>query len=144
MQLHWRKHAPHEFDHELLWLTVSLGTGLALAAWFAAQLPTPHCVFHSLTGLPCPTCGATRAAIQFLHGHFSASLLYNPLAFLAFCGLAAFDLYALGVLLTRAPRLRLGKLSRPEQNLARYAIVLLVACNWIYLLIAQPTAIPLH
>ena len=96
MQLHWRKPAPQELDHELLWLTMSLGSGLALAAWLAAQLPTPRCTFYSLTGLPCITCGATRAAIQFFHGHFRTSFLFNPLAFLALCGLIVFDLYALG------------------------------------------------
>lgn len=134
MQLHWRKPAPQELDHELLWLTVSLGTGLALVGWFAAQLPTPRCAFHSLTGLPCVTCGATRAAIQFLHGHFGASFLYNPLAFLAYCGLLAFDLYALAVLATRAPRLRIENFAPGERLLARTVIIALLAGNWLYLL----------
>lgn len=138
MQLHWRKPAPQEIDHELVWLTVSLGTGCGLAAWRAAQLPMPQCVFHSLTGLPCVTCGATRAAIQFLHGHFSASVLFNPLAFLFFCGLIIFDLYALTVLIAGARRLRFANLSRSEKNLARCAVVLLLASNWLYLLIARP------
>jgi len=138
MQLHWRKPAPQEIDHELVWLTVSLGAGIGLAAWLAAQMPTPQCVFHSLTGWPCLTCGATRAAIQFFHGHFGASLLFNPLAFLAFCGLIVFDLYALTVLIAGAPRLRLANLSRAEKNLARSAAVLLLASNWLYLLIAGP------
>lgn len=134
MQLHWRKPAPHELDHELLWLTASLGAGLALAAWFAAQLPTPRCVFHSITGLPCVTCGATRAAIQFFHGHFEASFLFNPLAFLAFCGLLVFDLYALAVLTARAPRLRIGNFAPAEKLLVRSVVIALCAGNWLYLL----------
>ena len=129
MQLRWRKPAPHELDHELLWLMVSLGTGLALAAWFAAQLPTPHCVFHSLTGLPCLTCGATRAAIVS-----SASFVYNPLAFLAYCGLIAFDLYAVSVVLMRASRLRLENFSPAEKVAARSIAIALLAGNWLYLL----------
>lgn len=138
MELHWRKPAPQEIDHELLWLTISLGAGGALALWLAARLPTPHCVFHSLTGLPCVTCGATRAAIQFLHGHFVASLLFNPLAFVAFCGLIVFDLYALAVLAARAPRLRLASLSRAEKTAVRVTVVLLLASNWLYLLTFRP------
>ena len=138
MQLHWRKPALQEIDHELLWLTVSLGAGCALAAWFAMRLPTPQCVFHSLTGFPCVTCGATRAAIQFLHGHFSAAVVFNPLAFAAFCGLIIFDLYALAVLTTRAPRLRFVHFSRAEKNLARAIAILLLAGNWLYLLIFRP------
>jgi len=134
MQLHWRKPAPQELDYELLWLTVSLGAGLALAAWLAARLPTPRCTFHSLTGLPCVTCGATRAGIQFFHGHFGTSFLFNPLAFLAYCGLIVFNLYALGVVLTRAPRLRFGDFSPSEKFAARSIAVALLAANWLYLL----------
>jgi hypothetical protein len=134
MQLHWRKPAPQELDYELLWLVVSLGTGVALAAWLAAQLPTPRCTFHSLTGLPCVTCGATRAAIQFFHGHFGTSLSYNPLAFFTFCGLIVFDLYALAVVSTHAPRLRLESFSPAEKFVARSIAIALLAANWLYLL----------
>ena len=136
MQLHCRRPAPQEIDHELVWLTVSLGAGCALAAWLAAHLPTPQCVFHSLTGFPCLTCGATRAASQFFHGHFAAALLFNPLAFLAFCGLIVFDLYALGVLVARAPRLRPGNFTPNEKRFVRAAVVVLLAGNWLYLLTA--------
>jgi hypothetical protein len=134
MQLRWRKPAPHELDHELLWLMVSLGTGLALAAWFAAQLPTPHCIFHSLTGLPCLTCGTTRASIQFFHGHFGASFVFNPLAFFAFFGLIVFDLYAFCVVLTGARRLRLENFSPVDKFVARRIAIGLIAGNWLYLL----------
>jgi hypothetical protein len=138
MQLHWRKPAPQELDYELLWLTVSLGTFLGLALWLAAGLPTPHCAFHSLTGLPCLTCGATRAAWQFLHGHFAVSLRFNPLAFFAYCGIAAFDLYALVALLLRAPRLRLINFTPNERIFLRSCAVALIAANWLYLLVARP------
>jgi Protein of unknown function (DUF2752) len=138
MQHYHRQLAPQEIDHELVWLLVSVGTFLGLAGWFAARLPTPRCAFHSLTGLPCVTCGATRSAIQFFHGHFAASFLFNPLAFLAFCGWLAFDLYALVVLTARAPRLRFGNFSRAEKLLARGAVIILLAGNWIYLLTVRP------
>jgi len=134
MQLHWRKPAPQKLDYELLGLTMSVGAGLALAAWLAAQMPTPRCTFRSLTGLPCITCGATRAAIQFFHGHFGASLSYNPLAFLAFCGLIVFDLYALVVVMCRAPRLRVENFSQAEKFAARSIAIAFMAANWLYLL----------
>ncbi len=103
MQLYRHQITAQEIDHELIWLLVSLGTFLGLALWFAARLPTPQCVFHTLTGLPCVTCGATRSAFQFLHGHFVASLFFNPLAFLAFCSVLAFDLYAFVSRYARTP-----------------------------------------
>ncbi len=138
MQYCRRRLAPQELDHELLWLLVSSGAFLGLAFWLSARLPMPQCAFRSLTGLPCPTCGATRAALQFIHGHFAASFRFNPLAFLAFCALIAFDFYALVVLLTRAPRLRLGNFSRTEKLAARSATVILLAGNWLYLLVVRP------
>ena len=130
--------AAQEIDYELVWLLVSLGAFLGLALWLAARLPTPQCVFHTLTGLPCVTCGATRSAFQFLHGHFAASFFFNPLAFLAFCSVLAYDLYALVMLATRAPRLRLGNFSRSEKLLARGAVIILLAGNWLYLLTVRP------
>jgi hypothetical protein len=137
MQAYRRPLAPREIDHELLWLLLSLGTFVLLAVWLAARLATPQCAFHALTGFPCPTCGATRAAFQFLHGHFAASFRFNPLAFLAFCAVAVYDVYALVVLTTRAPRLRLSNFSPGEKLLVRCATVVLLAGNWLYLLTAR-------
>ena len=138
MQYCRRRLAPQELDHELLWLLVSLGTFLGLMFWLSAQLPTPQCAFHSLTGLPCPTCGATRAAGQFLHGHFAASFRFNPLAFLAYCGIVVFDIYALAALLLHAPRLRVINFTPNERIFLRSLAVALIAANWLYLLAARP------
>ena len=137
MQLYRHQITAQEIDHELIWLLVSLGTFLGLALWFAARLPTPQCTFHSLTGLPCVTCGATHSAFQFLHGHFVASLVFNPLAFITFCSVTIFDLYAVAVLITRAPRFRLINFTNAEKLLVRGGGVALLAGNWLYLLTAH-------
>ena len=52
-----------------------------------ASLPS-FCPFHTLTGVPCPGCGLTRAVVCLCHGRFSESLAYHPLA-LAVLGVAA-------------------------------------------------------
>lgn len=39
----------------------------------------PVCLFHAMTGLDCPGCGATRAAYQLLHGHLLRALRDNAL-----------------------------------------------------------------
>ena len=134
MQLYRHQITAQEIDHELIWLLVSLGALLGFALWFAARLPMPQCVFHTLTGLPCITCGATRSAFQFLHGHFVASLVFNPLAFITFCSVTIFDLYAVAVLITRAPRFRLINFTNAEKLLVRGGGVALLAGNWLYLL----------
>jgi hypothetical protein len=125
---------PDELDHELIWLSVSLGSLVLAAAWFAAGLPWPHCLFHDLTGLPCVTCGATRAAIEFFHGHFAAAGKWNPLMFGFLCALTAYDIYAFAVITTRAPRLRIALVSAVGKNYARAVVIAALALNWIYLL----------
>jgi hypothetical protein len=94
MQLVRRRLVPPELDHELIWLTVSFGSLAFAAIWLAFGLPWPRCAFHDVTGLPCVTCGMTRSAIQFFHGNFLPALRWNPLVFVALCGLSIFDAYA--------------------------------------------------
>jgi hypothetical protein len=134
MQFRWRRLAEHETNHEAIWLAVSAGALAAASVWLALGLPWPICVFHDLTGLPCLTCGATRCTMALLHGNVAAAWRWNPLAFLALAGVALFDLYALTVLLFRAPRLRIAALTQRAKNFTRLAIVIALALNWIFLL----------
>jgi len=134
MRLVWRRSAPGEFNHELVWLAVSLATLAGGAIWLGLGFPTLRCPFLAVTGYPCLTCGATRCAIAFLHGNLFAAWHWNPLALLALCGLAIFDVYAALVLVSGAPRLRLIDSSRAEKNVVRLAVIALIAVNWIYLL----------
>lgn len=39
----------------------------------------PICLFHQLTGLNCPGCGATRSFCALLHGHFQQAVKDNAL-----------------------------------------------------------------
>jgi hypothetical protein len=134
MRLHIRRLAPGEIDHELIWLGISfVSLGLA-AAWLTMGLPWPRCTFHEITGLPCVTCGMTRCAIQFFHAHFVAAFKWNPLVFALLCGVTAFDLYAFGVLVTRAPRLRVA-VERTQRNYVRGIVIAALSLNWIYLLL---------
>jgi hypothetical protein len=45
------------------------------------------CLFHRITGLPCPTCGLTRSWAALLRGHLGQSLHYHALGPLALAGL---------------------------------------------------------
>jgi hypothetical protein len=134
MQFSRRHLVPGETDHELIWLCVSAGSLLLAIGWFTLGLPWPRCAFHDLTGLPCLTCGATRCTIALLHGSFGTAWLWNPFAFLVICGIALFDIYALVVLTTRAPRLRLLVFSPTAKTFIRLAVVVSLALNWLYLL----------
>jgi hypothetical protein len=133
MRIVRRPLAPREFDHELVWLSVSLGGLLFAAIWFALGLPWPHCLFLTITGHPCMTCGATRSAIAFFHLDFTSALKWNPLVFAMLCGMSIFDGYAFVVLVLRSPRLRL-ELATNEGKIIRLVAVTLLLSNWIYLL----------
>src|SRR4051794_38488830 len=39
----------------------------------------PPCVFHLVTGLHCPGCGATRCVYSLVHGDLRQAAAYNPL-----------------------------------------------------------------
>lgn len=134
MRLLWRRRSANGPDHELIWLTVSVAAFAGGATWMGLALPWPRCAFFAVTGLPCVTCGATRSAIAFLHGHFFSALRWNPLAAVAFCGVIAFDLYAAIVLAGRLPRLRMVDWAAAEKKVVRIAAISLLALNWIYLL----------
>jgi hypothetical protein len=134
MRLVWRQLSPEGSDHELIWLVVSLAAAIGGAIWFSLGLPTLRCPFLAVTGYPCLTCGATRCLLAFLHGNFFGAWLWNPLAFVALCGVVLFDLYAAIVLIARAPRLRFVDWTRTEKNAVRSAIVAVILLNWIYLL----------
>ena len=135
MQLVRRHLVPPELDHELIWLTVSFGSLAFAAIWLAFGLPWPRCAFHDVIGLPCVTCGMTRSAIQFFHENFLSALRWNPLVFVALCGLSIFDAYAFVVLVARKPRLRIAKFSSAEKTFVRALVVTFLGANWGYLLL---------
>lgn len=53
-----------------------LGTA---AVWSRLPVHPPFaCPLRSLTGIPCPLCGMTRACVAAAHGNFVSSLRFNP------------------------------------------------------------------
>jgi len=51
----------------------------AAAIWPLLPVHPPlACPLRAITGIPCPFCGMTRACVAAVHGHFGASLSFNP------------------------------------------------------------------
>lgn len=118
-----------EPDPELLALGASAGTAAWGCAWMVAGLPLPPCMFHAVTGCPCPTCGATRCVLALAHGRVAEAAGWNPLVCAGVVGLAVANVYAAAVLLTGLPRLRVS-LGGREAAVLRAACVLAVLVNW--------------
>jgi hypothetical protein len=85
-----------------------------------------------LTGLPCPTCGSTRALGRLFALDMAGAFAMNPLTALAALTLGAWAVADL-VLLPR--RRALGLEVAPHTgSLLRVAAVAAIALNWAYLL----------
>jgi hypothetical protein len=111
---------------------------IALLAIGAARIPQiitlpPSCAFKGLTGIPCPTCGSTRAVLHLSHGDILASLVFNPLTSLCFLAAVLYFLYSLVTLAPGIPRIGLA-FSVEEKNALRIGAVMLVLMNWMYLI----------
>jgi len=130
MHWEWRRLHAGEADHELIWLFVTMAAAIGGLAWLRLGLPWPECGFHALFGIPCLTCGSTRALLALAHWNFPLAWHFNPLATIAMCGIALFDVYALAVLATRSMRLRI-KLPR---NLVLPLLLTAALLNWVHLL----------
>lgn len=71
----------------------------------------PQCLFHALTGLDCPGCGAARALHALLHGRIAAAFRFNPALLLYLPLLAVAAIHAGRALLAGGP-LRIHPLTR--------------------------------
>lgn len=98
------------------------------------RLPFTVCLFKSLTGIPCPTCGSTRAVGCLVHLDVAGAMAMNPLATVAMGFVALWSLCDFA-LLTRGRALDL-EMSRPLGRIVRVLALAAVVANWLYLVAA--------
>ena len=116
------------------WQSAGIAVLLAVAALTDPGRPLPFeiCPIHRLTGVPCPTCGMTRAVCHVVHGRWADSVASHPAGLLVAAGLVAWMLWAAaegwrGRLLAEAWR------SRATRALVAVVAVVSLA-NWIHVL----------
>ena len=90
-----------------------------------------------MTGIPCPTCGMTRGVASLLHGDPRGAFLFNPLGMIILLGMAAYLIYVVIVVTARLPRIRCEAISSSQAYYFRCLAVLLIAGNWMYLLLHE-------
>lgn len=95
------------------------------------RLPFPVCYLKALSGLPCPTCGSTRAMAHLFMLDLRGALAMNPLTTVVALGFVLWGLADL-LLLARGRALRL-QVSPAAARLLRVVAVVVVLANWVYL-----------
>ncbi|MEL7061032.1 MAG: DUF2752 domain-containing protein [Acidobacteriota bacterium] len=105
--------------------------GIALLAPFAERLALllPACPLKTSTGVPCPTCGTTRAALLLGDGRVFDALSLYPLPTLLWLVFTVGGLIAAGAAFVGHP------LPNPPKRLSwplRVALVATVAASWIF------------
>lgn len=137
MTVRWHRPTAREVDHELLWGWVLLASGVsAIVALVSGSLPEALtvCPLKLSTGVPCPTCGATRAVLALLRGQLGLAFRLHPLMPLVAATLALYVPYALVVSMAKLPRLRLT--TSPREALAiRRGVGLVLAATWVFLVV---------
>jgi len=98
------------------------------------RLPFALCAFKQLTGLPCPTCGGTRALGRLATLDLPGAFAMNPLAVSVGVVVALWAVADLAML-PRRQSLRL-EMRKDLAFAVRAAAVVLAAVNWAYLVLA--------
>jgi len=113
------------------------GIGVAAAAVVGLlgldRLPLTFCVFKGTSGLPCPTCGSTRAVARLFDMDLAGAIAMNPFTTLVAVVVAAWAISDL-VLLPRRQSLRVGLSPLGVRWLRGLALAAFLA-NWVYLLV---------
>jgi hypothetical protein len=105
--------------------------GIAVFLLHLDRLPIFICLFRAVTGIPCMTCGATRAAARLVAGDIAGALAMNPLATVAGLALIPWGLADLA-LLPRGAALAVDVTPGTARAL-RIGAVAAVLLNWAYL-----------
>jgi hypothetical protein len=120
---------------EDLWRWLALVGAVLLIGLLVAALHVCGvrvCLFHRFTGLPCLTCGGSRALAALLAGDFAGAFRVQPLVcVLAAAGLSGAAVRTLGLVVWR--RKLSVKLPPAAGRLFAVLGAVLVACNWAYL-----------
>ncbi len=112
--------------------------GLFFLAMWWARMPElwlsllPPCLFHQLSGWPCPSCGATRATLAFASGDWLSALQYNPLVTAIYLA-AMIGAVMIIVSAIFAKRLHSNQIDAAVAKARGWIIGGLLA-NWVYLI----------
>ncbi len=112
-----------------LWGGAALAGAAAAPFARAVAAASPSCLFRALTGVPCPTCGGTRALLALVRFDVPSALAWNPLVTLAALVFVLGGLVALARALTGR-----GVPDGPPPRWAGAFAGLAFAANWAFVI----------
>ena len=90
------------------------------------------CVFRNVTGVPCPTCGSTRAALAAVQGRPFDAIVFNP--FVTVAGALAIAWLVMRVGFRRRIEIDLAPRHR---TLVWIVLGVLFGANWVYVILGH-------
>jgi hypothetical protein len=128
-------------DKRIYWILILLTIGSYV--WAGYTLLHTHdqssgtlCLFKTVTGIPCPSCGITRSLLLLFQGDMTAALWVNPLGILAALLLVVIPIW-IAVDFSRRNYTLLVAYKRSEAFIQSHKLVYiplfaLVALNWVW------------
>lgn len=117
-----------------IWGGLALATIALSPLWIRLAPVLTPCLFRRLTGVPCPSCGATRGVLALLDGRPFDALALNPLLATAFAAFLAGGV--IGPIWAWRVH-RLPHIEHPLPRWLRLAAVLAILANWVWVIISQ-------
>ncbi|MBP8789912.1 MAG: DUF2752 domain-containing protein [Breznakibacter sp.] len=112
--------------------------GLIWVVWNHSNLRSdaiqPFCIFHKVTGLPCPACGTTRATVMLIHGQIWEAISTNPLSLATTAIMLLAPLWIALDLVTRKSSLLVAYRwmeQKLKQKRVAIPLILMVVAIWI-------------
>lgn len=117
-----------------IWGGLAMATVALSPLWIHLAPLLQPCLFRRVTGISCPSCGATRGVLALTDGRLVDALNLNPLMITGFIAFLA------GGVIAPIWAWRAGKLPHIELQLPRWVrvtLVLAILANWAWIVISQ-------
>ncbi len=132
MHIIFKKREKGEVDYGIIYGGISI-----IVLFIGSTMPVlslmPACAFKMLTGIPCPTCGATRSVVALARGDVTASFIMNPLTALCLLAGILVFLYSLATIIFDLPKINMLLSSKNEIAL-KASVIILILAQWAYLI----------